>query len=266
MIGRPVSGLPRERALLFGGQAERYDRTRPAYPAALIDDIVGSSPQELSVLDVGCGTGIAARLMAQRGARVLGVELNAAMAEIAARHGIATEVAAFETWDPAGRSFDRVTSAQAWHWLDPAVSAGKAASVLRPGGRLCVFWSVGHHPDDLAAALQAAYRRVLARDSETMMIGYAANRAGDPTPGVLPVTDALRACDTLSEPQVQSFPWIRRYSRDEWLDQLQSHSDHIALDTTVREKLFGEIGRTIDHGGGTFEMTYVTTLISAGRR
>ena len=124
--------------------------------------------------------GIAARQMAQRGAQVAGVELNARMAEIAERHGIPTEVAAFETWDPAGRTFDRVTCAQAWHWLDPEVSAGKAASVLRPGGRLCLFWNVGHYPDDLADALQAAYQRVLSPGSPKMVIGYAADRAGDP--------------------------------------------------------------------------------------
>jgi 2-polyprenyl-3-methyl-5-hydroxy-6-metoxy-1,4-benzoquinol methylase len=63
---------------------------------------MGSSPHSLSVLDVGCGTGIASRLVAERGARVLGVELNAGMAEVADRRGIPTEVAAFETYTPPG--------------------------------------------------------------------------------------------------------------------------------------------------------------------
>ncbi|HEY1344491.1 MAG TPA: class I SAM-dependent methyltransferase [Streptosporangiaceae bacterium] len=170
----------RDRARLFDGEAERYDRIRPGYPGALIDDVLGPSPHGLSVLDVACGTGIAARQMARRGAHVAGVELNAGMAEIAGRHGIPADVAAFETWDPAGRTFDRVTCAQAWHWLDPEVSAGKAASVLRPGGRLCLFWNVGHYPDDLADALQAAYQRVLPPGSLRTVIGYAADRAGDP--------------------------------------------------------------------------------------
>jgi SAM-dependent methyltransferase len=256
----------RERAKLFGREAERYDRSRPSYPSAVIDEVLGSSPHGLSVLDVGCGTGIASRPMAQRGAQVLGVELNAGMAEIAERRGIPTEVAAFEEWDPAERTFDRVTSAQAWHWLDPAVSSEKAASVLRPDGRLCVFWSVGHHPDELADALQAAYQRVLAFDWSTLVIGYAANKATDPTADFSVVADALRACDKLAEPQTKSFPWSRRYTRDQWLDQLVSHSDHAALALEVRQNLFDEIGRTIERFGGTFDMTYVTILISATRR
>ncbi|HVS44442.1 MAG TPA: class I SAM-dependent methyltransferase, partial [Candidatus Dormibacteraeota bacterium] len=115
--------MDRDRARLFDREAERYDRARPAYPAALIDQVLGPSPRGLSVLDVACGTGIASRQFAQRGARVLGIDLNPAMAEIARRHGIPTEVAEFEAWDPAGRTFDVVTCAQAWHWLDPEVSA-----------------------------------------------------------------------------------------------------------------------------------------------
>ncbi len=42
----------------FGSDAERYDRARPSYPGALVEAIVAGSP---GVLDVGCGTGIAAR-------------------------------------------------------------------------------------------------------------------------------------------------------------------------------------------------------------
>lgn len=256
----------RERAKLFGREAERYDRSRPSYPAAVIDEVLGSSPHGLSVLDVGCGTGIGSRLMAERGAQVLGVELNAGMAEIAERHGIPTEVAAFEKWDPAERTFDRVTSAQAWHWLDLVVSSEKAASVLRPDGRLCVFWSMGHHPDDLAAALRAAYQRVLPNDWPTVVIGYAANKASDPTADFSVVADALRACHKLAEPQTKTFPWSRRYTRDQWLDQLLSHSDHAALALELRQKLFDEVGRTIDRFGGSFLMTYVTILISATRK
>jgi SAM-dependent methyltransferase len=258
--------MGRERARLFGQEAEAYDRSRPGYPPALIDEVVGASPAKVSVLDVGCGTGIASRLMAERGARVLGVELNAGMAAIAQRHGIPVEVAAFEAWDPAGRTFDRVTAGQAWHWLDLVTSSQKAASMLRPGGRMCLFWSVGHHSDDLADALHAADRRVLWRHYPTVVVGYAANKASDPTADYSPVRNALRACDGLAEPQMQSFPWSRRYTRDEWLDQLHSHSDHIALDQRVRERLFDEIGRTIDRFGGTFDMMYATILISATRR
>lgn len=253
----------RERARLFNREAERYDRSRPPYPHDVIDDVLGPEPRGLSVLDVACGTGIASRAMAERGAHVVGVELNPAMAQIAERNGIPTEVTAFEAWDPAGRTFDRVTCAQAWHWLDPEVSTDKAASVLRPGGRMCLFWTLGSQPDELANALQAVYERLWPRDHTRGMIGYGANRATDSDADFSALADALGACEKLTHPRIGSFPWSRTYTRERWLDQLPSHSDHAALPADVRRTLLEEVGRTIDEFGGSFRMTYVTILVSA---
>ena len=125
-----------ERSKLFDQEADHYDRCRPRYPDVVIDALLGPEPSGPDVLDVGCGTGIAARPMAERGAEVLGVELAPRMAEIAHRHGIDVEIGAFEDWVAAGRSFDRVTSAQAWHWLDMPAATAKAATLLRPSGSL----------------------------------------------------------------------------------------------------------------------------------
>src|SRR5215471_17028718 len=69
----------REVAESFGAEASRYDRARPSYPAALVDRIVAASPGR-SVLDVGCGTGIVARLFQAVGCAVLGVDPDARMA------------------------------------------------------------------------------------------------------------------------------------------------------------------------------------------
>lgn len=258
--------IARERARLFDDQAETYDRTRPRYPGAVIDAVVGPLAGGVAVLDVACGTGIAARQMAERGADVVGVELNAGMAAVAERHGIDVEVAPFEAWNAAGRTFDVVTCAQAWHWLDPEVSADKAASVLRSGGRLCVFWNVGHHPDDLGAALHEVYRRVLPPDAGRLVAGYAADRSSRDVIGDLrPVAEFLQQRGPFAEPTMEQFPWSRTYTTAEWVDELGSHSDHIALDPALRDRLFNEITATIDALGGSFEMPYVAVLISAVR-
>jgi SAM-dependent methyltransferase len=256
---------PRDRARLFDGAAERYDRTRPGYPDELIDEVVGPAPDRLAVLDVACGTGIASRAMARRGAGVVGVELNAGMAAIARRHGIAAEVSAFESWDPAGRCFDLVTCAQAWHWLDPETSVPKAASVLRPGGRLCLFWNVGRHPDDLAEALRAAYQRIVPPGRPGPVVGYAASRPGDPAPDFGPVAERLGRCPGLSDPTTASYRWSHTYTRDQWLDELLTHSDHLALPPPLRDQLLAEVGSTVDRFGGSFEMPYLSVLITATR-
>ena len=60
----------------FGSDPERYDRTRPRYPQAMVEAIVAASPGP-DVLDVGCGTGISVRPFEAAGCRVLGVEVDA---------------------------------------------------------------------------------------------------------------------------------------------------------------------------------------------
>ena len=262
LVARP---LAQERSRLFEQQAEAYDRFRPTYPEAVIDDLLGPTPEGLDVLDVGCGTGIFSRQIAQRGAKVLGVELGPRMAEIARAHGVEVEIAAFEGWDAAGRSFDRVTSAQAWHWLDLPVATAKAASVLRPGGVLGLIWNAGCQPDDLANALEGVYERLVPAGGHRLFRGYAADRLSDFRTGLDSEIEAISAAPDFGAPTEKWFPWTRVYQRDEWLDQLVSRSDHAALEPAVRDRLFEAIGSAIDDQGGSFVMVFETVFITATR-
>lgn len=254
-----------ERSRLFDQEAERYDRCRPRYPDAVLDALLGPEPSGLEVLDVGCGTGIASRSMAERGAKVLGVEVAPRMAEIARRHGLEVEVSAFEEWEPAGRSFDRVASAQAWHWLDLPVATAKAASVLRPGGELCLIWNAGYPSDDLADALADVYATVLPRGVHTVFRGYAAHRAADAKSGLDQELAAIAGCPSFGTATERWFPWAREYRRDEWLELRLTCSDHTALEPAVQERLFEAVGAAIDDVGGSFVMTFETVLVTAPR-
>lgn len=91
----------------FGADPERYDRTRPQYPQALIDQITTAIPGR-DVLDIGIGTGVSARPFQEAGCRVLGVEVDPRMAAFARERGFVVETAKFEDWDPAGRMFDAI--------------------------------------------------------------------------------------------------------------------------------------------------------------
>jgi SAM-dependent methyltransferase len=254
-----------ERSRLFDEEAEAYDRYRPSYPDVVIDELLGPEPEGLDVLDVGCGTGIASRQMTRRGAKVLGVEIAPRMAAVARRDGIDVEIAAFEAWEPAGRMFDRVTSAQAWHWLDLSVATTKAATVLRPGGKLCLIWNAGCQPDDLADALEEVYEKVVPRAGHRLFRGYAASRPPEMRTGLDSEIEALSAAPDFDAPRKTWYPWRRKYGRDEWLYQLVSRSDHAALEPAVRDRLFEAIGRTIDDHGGSFVMNFETVLIAATR-
>ncbi|PZS19609.1 MAG: class I SAM-dependent methyltransferase [Pseudonocardiales bacterium] len=247
----PIEGrlhADRGRAESFGSVADEYDRFRPSYPAGLIEDLVALRPAD--VLDVGCGTGKAARLLAERGLAVLGVEVDAQMAAVARGHGIDVEIASFESWQAGGRCFDLVTCAQAWHWLDPAVAIPKAASVLRPGGALAIFWN----HDELDAPAQAAFDDVYRRHAPELLASVAVGRARCRD---LHLAD-LQASGLFASVHPRTYRWERIYSPAQWLGMVRTHSDHLCLEPSRRDALLDALGAAIDELGGTIASHYGT--------
>ncbi len=245
----------------FGSDPGRYDRARPAYPGEMVRRILAASPGP-EVLDVGCGTGIVARQFRAAGCRVLGVDVDARMAEFARLTGLAVEVATFETWNPAGRAYDAVVSGQAWHWVDPLAGAAKAAEALRPDGRLAVFWNVAQPPPEVAEAFSAVYRHVLP-DSPF-------------SNGVLPGLDGyseyfaraaagIREAGAFGDPERWHFDWKQLYTRDEWLDRVPTFSGHTRFAPSRLEELLVCLGAAIDTVGGSFTMFYTAAVVTAQR-
>ncbi|MFD9880929.1 class I SAM-dependent methyltransferase [Streptomyces alboflavus] len=245
----------------FGAEAGRYDRARPDYPQALVDRVVAAIPGT-DVLDVGVGTGIAARQFLAAGCRVLGVDVDARMADVARASGVETEVAAFETWDPAGRTFDAVVSAQAWHWVDAVAGAACAARVLRPGGRLAVFWNVFVLAPDVREAFADVHRRVL---PDAPLNPWAAAPLDAYGPLSAKAVDGMRRAAGFDAPQEWRFDWEREYTREQWLDQLPTHGGAGGLPPAALAELLRGIGGVIDELGGGFTMGYATVAVTARR-
>ncbi len=241
----------------FGGVAALYDRARPSYPAALIDDLMAWAPR--TVLDVGCGTGKAARLVAERGCDVLGVEPDPLMAAVAREHGIAVEHARFEDWDARGRRFDLIISGQAWHWFDPVIGALKAAGVLPAGGHLAAFWNGGRHDPETHAALEAVYERdAPAIAGTTTSLRSVTVDGGDRFA-------AFEQSGRYSMVEARAYPWDAVYDRAGWLDYIATHSDHVGLDGEERRALLDAVGDVIDAQGGTLTYHFSTVAIVATR-
>lgn len=246
----------------FGTDPGRYDRTRPSYPQALVDQVLDARAG-LHIVDVGCGTGIASRQFQAVGCTVLGVEPDPRMAEFARRRGLEVETSTFEAWDPSGRTFDAVISGQTWHWLDAAVGAVKAARALRPGGRLAVFWNAEIPPPEVRRAFGEVYRRVLpdalvARQWTTYALDGYATLCGN-------AADGMRKAGTFGAPNEWRFDWEKSYTRDEWLDQLPTHGDHGQYPVADVEEVQAGVGAAIDRLGGSFTMGYATVVVEAVR-
>ena len=130
-----------------GGAAENYDRYFvPTIGRPIAEDLVAAASLRLEerVLDVGCGTGVVARLAADRvgGGFVAGLDVNPAMLAVALKRAAhEAEIDWYEASADAmplpDDAFDVVLSQMSLQFMDDRIGAlREMRRVLAPGGRL----------------------------------------------------------------------------------------------------------------------------------
>jgi SAM-dependent methyltransferase len=261
-----VTTVDEARRTSFDEEAGLYDRARPSYAEPLVDEVIAHSriPPDGRILEVGAGTGKATVLFARRGYSLVALEPGANLANVlrknvAAFPKVRIERSTFEAWPGADGTFDLVISAQAFHWVDPAVRYRKAAAALRPGGALALIRNEQFDlPPSLRAELDMAYARHFpaaadqgSHDVEARRRGLVAEIEGSGQFG--PVHSAV-------------FPWIQRYSARQYLDLLNTHSDHAVLEPRSRQALFDAVAAAIERHGGLLEMPYASMVLLAFRK
>src|SRR3989344_251743 len=116
----------------FGKVSKLYDSVRESYPKELIDDIVAFSEieQESQVLDIGCGSGQATLLFAERGYKITGIDLSKNLVTLAREKTKNFQkmnylVGSLEETNFIPAYFDLIIAAQSWHWVDQKSSYQK---------------------------------------------------------------------------------------------------------------------------------------------
>ncbi len=141
----PESLHPTER---FSNRVADYVRYRPGYPPEVVECLRRNCglQTESVVADIGCGTGLLAKVFLENGNRVFGIEPNAAMRE--AGEEFLRDWPRFTSLDgraeatglPAG-SVDLVAAGQAFHWFDRHRARVEFERILRPGGWVALIWN-----------------------------------------------------------------------------------------------------------------------------
>ncbi|MBE9114976.1 class I SAM-dependent methyltransferase [Lusitaniella coriacea LEGE 07157] len=132
---------PKER---FRDRAQDYANYRPTYPPNAIDCILNSL-QDIAqpiAADVGAGTGISSRLLAERGIKVFAIEPNLAMQECAVPHPlIEFRNSSAEKTDLPKHSIDLIACFQSFHWFDPEPTLEEFDRILKLTGKLALVWN-----------------------------------------------------------------------------------------------------------------------------
>lgn len=240
-------GLHRERrrAESFGAAARAYDQHRPRYPVQLIDDLV--APGVERALDVGAGTGISSRQLADRGVDVLAIEPDPRMAKMAVEKGIGTRVTKFEDWDAGGQTFDLVLFAQSFHWVDSRIALPKVRRLLTRRGRLALAWNRLFPTNPSRGEFARIYRDYM--DPDSPLIAAATQPPARPGLDVGGLDDALEAAGfTVGQ---RSYRRETHYEREQWLDLVFTYSTHLVLPADRARELRSRLGELIGAGGVT---------------
>lgn len=223
----------RVRALVFGEVADEYDRVRPGYPPALIEDMLSySSPT--TALEIGAGTGKATLAVASRGVQITALEPDPAMALVLRQRvaGLAVNIAiaSLESYEPE-EPVDLVYSAQAFHWTAPETRWTRTAAALRPGGSLALFWNMERLPD---AAVRAAVAEVLNEYELQVWSEWPDSDELQPDP-------ELAARPEFAEFRWELYRWERTLPREDYLANLSTQSAYRMIEDEERDELFDKL-------------------------
>lgn len=133
----------------FTGLAEDYSQSRPDYADSVIRALLATLPHDINAsqfCDVGAGTGIFTRMLAQyQPAGLHAVEPNDDMR----KHGELDSRNTDIKWVKGNAEktgfddnlFDLVTMASSFHWADTQAALTEFRRILKTGGRFAALWN-----------------------------------------------------------------------------------------------------------------------------
>jgi SAM-dependent methyltransferase len=255
----------------FDREANQYERIRPGYPEELFEDVIKLSriPANGDILEIGCGTGQATLPFARRGYSIHCIELGENLAAIAKKNlaqypNARVSTGSFEEFSLQEDSYDLVISATAFHWVDPEIGYPKVAKILKPKGTIALFWNKPVQTELSAGffeSIQSVYMQVVP--------SMAKEFPGLPHPDEikLPIKAEIEQTGQFGDVTTRKYKWDREYFAQEYVNLLNTYSDHLSLDDDTRIRLLKRIKNHIDtEFGGRIVKEHLAILYLAKRK
>ncbi len=236
---------PAERQQWYSGAAQAYRWARPRYPEALIEQVMATAGlnEGSTLLEIGCGPGIATADFAKKGLTITGVEPSAAACVLArqackAHPNVTIHNSTFENY-PLSHTYDAVLAATSFHWISPDIACTKSAAALNPGGSLILLWATPPQPsEELCQYLQPVYDRhalsEMGQEHSRTQAYYQSNfetfaKRVNTSGFFQPSRVTIQSCQSI-------------YSIEKYLALLSTLSGYIALEAQTRENLLTDLG------------------------
>jgi len=244
----------------FDNTAVGYDRSRPAYPEKLYQDIfeyckIGAKS---NALEIGLGTGKATEPILKTGCRLIGIEPGENLANLARKKfkdysnfSLCTNT--LQEYVCPEESFDFVYSATAFHWIPEEYGYKRVYEMLKTGG---VFARFAYHagPDKK--------RKMLTEEIQKL---YALYLNATQSPKEFAEEDAWKVAEIAGrygfvDLKYNLYEVTKDFTADEYMELLRTYPNHMALEPCAREKLFEGIHSAINNYGGVITVYYTMDL------
>jgi len=257
-----------QRSNWYSDVAAAYDRTRPRYPQKLITKAIEITQLQsgATILEIGCGPGIATVEFAKLGFSLVSLEPSPAAYQIAqtncaAYPGVEIINTSFEDWElKETEKFPVVLAATSWHWVDPTIGYPRVTTALQDQGFLILLWNNIPQPSyEVYEKLQPVYSAlapalVKYEDRSTQAANLRA--FGDN------VINSGFFKDLISEQVVCE----TNYSINDYLSLLSTLSPYIALEANQRLALFTALEAVLATNFGTSIPTSYLSVLQVAQK
>ena len=258
---------------LFGSDVANYAWARPSYPERVFEllQAAGGLYSGCRMLEIGAGTGLATKRLAELGANpILVVEpdarFNLTLQGIGQRTQTAVEVInqPFEDVNLAPATFDLAVAATAFHWLDQRLALNKVVATLRPNG-VWAMW--GHIFDD--PARPDPFRE--ATDALLKPLANPPSRQGKKQ-GHFALDEAARMADIMAtgqlvQPYFEAIRWTLKLDVAQLRGLYATFSSIQKQPETQRQYILEELERIAQRDfAGVVERPIITTIYLAHRK
>lgn len=249
----------------FNEDEVNYDKYRPEYPNELFEDIISYSQIESgsSLIEIGPGTGQATLPFIQLGCNITGIELGDKLSSFVAEKylnysNFKVINADFMLYPIEENFYDLIYCATAFHWLPKEEAYAKVMKSLKKGGTLALFWN---HPfpnredDPSNIANEKVYNKF--KPSNKKQIEFSEKDC----------SIRVQELQQYGFEQVESklYRRVRTLDTEAYIHLLNTYSDHLALDITIKEQFETEMRKAINEVGGSINIYDTIDLYLAKR-
>ncbi|MGL4338313.1 MAG: class I SAM-dependent methyltransferase [Turicibacter sp.] len=233
----------------FNEDVQNYDKYRPTYCQELFKDInlYAKLNETKLALEVGIGSGQATRPILMTGCEVKAVDIGKDFVDYTKEKfneykKFSVNHTSFEAFECETNQIDLLYSATAFHWIPEDVGYPKALKLLKEDGVLALFWNkpfVSREDDSLHQQIQSVYQKY--RPSNTKWIEHDKVRYKK-------MSEMIQSYG-FKDVEVKLYHQIRTFDAIEYINLLNTYSDHRSMETSIKPLFENEIKQAIVDNG-----------------